>query len=597
MASLESIRKKSGLLIAFIGIALLAFLLGDALGNGRSIFGGDQDLGSINGEKIDYVKFEKELKDRSQLEGPGADQDQLRQRLWDQKVTEAVLNSEYEKAGISLTDKEMASNIIGYDNKEVAPIVKQIFGIQPGQEVSNAQLSAGIERLQNENPGQWAYIQEIIRGQLLNDKLNTFVGKSMISNDAEAQVTYESQARTYSGKMVFKSYASVDPANKAVTDEDIKAYYENNKTDYEIEESRRIRYTVFEVNPSETDAMTVKAKVEKLKSESVEYNKAYDLYDTIPGFDKTDDMVGFMRTHSDIPYNPNFMARKMISPTIDEMMHEAEIGFVYGPYFEGGMYRMARLMDKRNDSIVVAVLGVEVVASESTDKEVYTKASSFAMEVQKNGFDAAIKGLQNQPSYRRAIQMTTQEIPAVGKERQIVRWAFAEKTEAGTFKRFDIGNKYVIATLEAKMPKGYASFEDIKDQLKPAAENEKAKQFLLSKLNGVTSLSAAATALGVEETDFAGVSLSSNSVGTAGYDPKAVGMVAGLAKGKTSAPIGGIGGVYIARVDEIVEPVASNELGAIKSQIENTFAPRVGYELLPAMKENANIEDNRAKFY
>ena len=51
MATLEKIRSKSVLLLVVIGVALLAFIIGDFLNSSRTIFGPDSSVATVNGEK------------------------------------------------------------------------------------------------------------------------------------------------------------------------------------------------------------------------------------------------------------------------------------------------------------------------------------------------------------------------------------------------------------------------------------------------------------------------------------------------------------------------------------------------------------------
>lgn len=598
MASLESIRKRSGLLIAFIGIALLAFVLGDFLNGGSSMFGGGKPIvGEINGEEVDYQDFEIELKELTQLQGPQADQDQVRNGLWNDKVNTVLLNEEYEKSGLSITDEELASNTIGYNNREVSPIVKRIFGIQPGQEVSNAQLSNGIAQLKKNDPLRWKSIQNIISKQLVNEKLNVLVTNAYSVSDLEAKAKYNAQTRVANGKYVYKSYASVSPENKTVTDADIKAYYDANKESFKQNGSAKLQYAVFNVAPTAEDNALVKSKINKLMKEQIVFNKDFAVNDTIPGFEDTKDVADFMREYSDIPYNANYLAKGELPSNLDTLMHSKAIGFVHGPYFENGMYKVARLVDSKNDSVQVAILGMEVLASDASDKKIFTEASSFAMKLQSTSFEEASKGMTANTTFTELVSKEAANLPGVGKDRSVIRWAFNKNTELGSFKRFDLGDKYVIAKIESRFEKGYADFNSIKEQLRPATEVEKAKEYLKNQLGSVADLNTAATKLGVATADFTNLNLESNTVGSAGYDPIAVGAIMGIEKGSTSSVITGKTGVFVATVENIVEPTELTDFTAVKSQIENTFAPRVNYELVKSLRDAADITDNRADYY
>ena len=598
MASLEKIRNRSGLLIGFIGVALAAFVLGDLFSSGNRLFGGNnQILGEVNGDVIEQKDFEIELQEVTSLQGPNANQNDLRSGLWNEKVNQLILNSEYDKSGISITADELAMITIGLDNHEIDPVVKQIFGIQPGQEVTSQQLSAYLNQLQDNEPKRWAYIQNIIQKQRLNGKYNALMANAYIATTAEAEAFYTNTGKTASGSFVYKSYASVDEANKAVTDADLKAYYDAHKSEFERGESRRVEYAIFDIQPSAKDNAAIRKDIEALKETQIEYNSKFSVYDTIPGFATTENMDGFLREHSDQYFDPTFKAKGQLPATFDELMHTNEIGFVYGPYFEAGSYKMARLMDKRNDSVQVAVLVMEVISSDETDNIVYKKASEFAMNLESSSFDEAIKTLDGGTSYKEVITQDDRQFSGLGTDKQLMRWAFKSSRKPGEITRFNLDGKYVIVRLDAQLPKGVSSFEDVKDQLKPAAQVEKAKAYLLSQLEGNTTLQGAASKLGEEVKTFSGLSFAGNTLEGAGYEPIVVGAIMGLSENTVSNPIAGTSGIVIAEVNAVTEPAASNDYKAIQSQIENAFIPRVSYELTPALREKAEIKDLRADFY
>ena len=56
---LEKIRRRTGLLVGIVGLALVIFILESLLSSGQSIFGGNEmaSIGKINGRNIDRNEF------------------------------------------------------------------------------------------------------------------------------------------------------------------------------------------------------------------------------------------------------------------------------------------------------------------------------------------------------------------------------------------------------------------------------------------------------------------------------------------------------------------------------------------------------------
>jgi peptidyl-prolyl cis-trans isomerase D len=113
MSALESLRKRSGLLVTIVGLALFAFVLTGLFERG-SMGDSNKSVGEIAGKSIDYNTFnvkvqealenkkrnsEKTVLDENEIDG-------VIQQVWNQAINEEVMNKEYEKLGISVSDEE-----------------------------------------------------------------------------------------------------------------------------------------------------------------------------------------------------------------------------------------------------------------------------------------------------------------------------------------------------------------------------------------------------------------------------------------------------------------------------------------------------------
>ena len=118
MALIGKIRAKSGLLVAMIGIALLAFILNDY----QSLFGigeGEYGIGLIFGEKADpasysiaSAKFQEQERNQAaqnNKEFTETDMEAASDKAWNFMVDSTILSKEYEKLGIAVTDSELES--------------------------------------------------------------------------------------------------------------------------------------------------------------------------------------------------------------------------------------------------------------------------------------------------------------------------------------------------------------------------------------------------------------------------------------------------------------------------------------------------------
>src|SRR5437868_4518669 len=133
MAVIGRIRKRVGLLIAFVGVSMLLFILGDLVTSNKGILGKTSDvIGVVNGEKIRYPEFEKKVEQmvetyKANTKSENVDQntqDMLRDQAWNQAISENTLAKEYEKVGVSCGDQELYDMIAG---KNPHPQIRQAF--------------------------------------------------------------------------------------------------------------------------------------------------------------------------------------------------------------------------------------------------------------------------------------------------------------------------------------------------------------------------------------------------------------------------------------------------------------------------------------
>ena len=125
MATLEKIRKQKIWLAAVIGLALLAFI-GEAAFEVVSRFGGSTSAAEVGKEKIDIMDFQKRLEMETANDQQNNQQQQKdpavrQQEVLDEMVNEELLNQEYEKLGLYVSDDEITKIMIG-DNP-AAPVV------------------------------------------------------------------------------------------------------------------------------------------------------------------------------------------------------------------------------------------------------------------------------------------------------------------------------------------------------------------------------------------------------------------------------------------------------------------------------------------
>ncbi|GAB3194864.1 peptidyl-prolyl cis-trans isomerase D [Pontibacter aydingkolensis] len=185
--------------------------------------------------------------------------------------------------------------------------------------------------------------------------------------------------------------------------------------------------------------------------------------------------------------------------------------------------------------------------------------------------------------------------------RELVRWAYANDTEIGDVSKvFEIEDKFVVATLTGKREKGYAKIEDIKEELTAAVRNQVKAEQIIEKLKGQKgSLDQIAASYGpnamVKTAD--NVTLASTAIPGFGVEPVAIGKAFGMKQGSRSAPIEGQNGVLIVELVNLDQAPEINDFSNVKEQLRTSRAGNVQSKAFEAIKDKADIKDNRVKFF
>jgi len=597
MISLDKLRKRSGLLIVGIGIAMGAFLLGDLMSSGTSLFNGTQGvLGEVNDQVIDYREFETEAQNIDRIFSGSQDRNGLRDNLWADKVNEVVMGEQYSDLGISISSEELAQITFGYNSGEMSTTARQFFGVT-GQDIKPAELAAVIQQIQDNDPQRWLYLENVIRKERLGQKYSSMVRQGLNASNLDADSYFAEQGNQVSGSYLFKRFdTSIE-----VTEAEVTSYYKANKEDYPQDASRELTVAVFEIEATQADKDALKSKLEDLLEDKVVYNKAAQANETVEGFRTTSDAASFVDRYSDSSFDPTFYAVGQLPPSIEGVLRNADLGFVYGPYEEEGSYKVARLNARRSDSIQVAIVEFSMDASEETANEIYAQASELAAA--KNGEELEVLAEEKNIALTTAVvQDQDRSVSGVGDDaRNLVFWAYNERTELNAVKLEDQNNRIVVAMLTDISEEGTQDLEEVRFQIEMALKREKSGEALAEAFNkelaSASTIEELAAAMDLAPQQVSDVNFNTNAI-PSGFEPNVVGAFCGVEKGQLSKPVIGNNGVYVVSAEDAKElDEATKNYTSLKQQLDVQIKSRANFEVYNALKELADIEDNRAKFY
>lgn len=273
MATLEKIRSKSVLLLIVIGVALLAFIIGDFFNSSRTLFGPDQSIAKIDGDEIDPQEFQNRKQSRQTSGNSDEERAYDDQSLLMQIVMERLQDEEYDNLGLTVTDEELNAAVNGNDHAFADMLAFQYAGQYLGIQVPSASQLYDITN----NPTKYGYSQEnaaalkklwlnfeeFLTKQLIDMKFSAMLEGTMAANKLDVAQMYEDSNTGYMISYVKKAYG-VNPDIK-VTDAEIQKAWETDKAQYQLdEETRLINLIAVPIVPSVEDeeaARTLMAEV------------------------------------------------------------------------------------------------------------------------------------------------------------------------------------------------------------------------------------------------------------------------------------------------------------------------------------------------
>ncbi len=349
MASLQRIRNHGALLIAIVGLAMLAFILGDFLNSGSSFFNRSREnVGVIEGQKIHYTEYEaakEQLTEVYKIESGRSDFDedmhaQIRNQVWNMFVMDYTMRAQAKKIGMDITADELTELCVGENVHQILRGRRAFYG-EDGQYsreiVKNliAAINEGSEDgEQNANLQQaktyWMYWEKAVRMSYMQEKYTSLLQHLLKANSLDAEYAFDARQKGVSAEYVMQPYFSVADSLVKVSDRDIKKLYAQHKEQYKQTPNRAIKYIAFDIVPSEDDFKAAETLMNNLKEE----------------FQSAEDVSLVVNTNSDIMYDGRDYSEETVPAQFKEFAFAkgAKAGDCTEILFENNTYAMARIM-------------------------------------------------------------------------------------------------------------------------------------------------------------------------------------------------------------------------------------------------------------
>ncbi len=655
MAVLETIRVKLGVLITvLIAVALLSFIVDPStLQSVSSSMSSKYDVGEIDGKSISYTDFQTDVDKFTAINeimtGSSAQNEQqqtsIRNAAWQSLVDKYLFVKNANEAGIYVGEEEMVDIISGNID---SPVFTQnpAFCDENGV-FSPALLNEFVSYLQSDETGRlqlyWDYLIETARTQQYYSKYMSLFTQSNAANALMLAEQIAENNNTFDVEFVMVPFGFAIDSTIVVSDNEIKAYYEDHKKFYKQPASRDIEYVVFEVVPSAEDIAAANQALIEVYDEfaSAENMKSFLLANSDRAYDNHWYKDGELNTVAKVVNDYAFGDKKGVSEVLSNgdkfyavrVMEEAQVPEqVYVKYapadsllatvepqwisqtsgFEDLMTAkkgskvtinglVFEVLDTKDPVLRkrVAVLEKDAVASKETVNGFYSKANTIATK-SAGKYENFKNACTEEGVYAHPVNKmleSASRLGAVDHTKEVTRWAFDAKVgDVSNIITID-NNYFIVAALKGIHKEGYTPVKEVAEQIKSVLYSQKSGEKkaaeVAEKIAGKGSMEAVAEALGTTVSKKEGVAFS--SLTSQGLDPKFIGAASVAEDGKICGPLAGNIGVYVYKV-------TGRDTGAFYTEddAKTRDAQMAQYStqmVVPIMMDDADVKDNRARFY
>ena len=660
MAVLETIRVKLGIFITvLIAVALLSFIIDPStLQSVSSSMSSKYDVGEIDGKAISYTDFQADV-DRFTtineiMTGSSVSNEEtqisIRNAAWQSLIDKHLFIRNAKAAGINVGEEEIVDILSGVID---SPVITQnpAFCDENGV-FSPALLNDFVSYISTDETGRlklyWDYLIESAQTQQYYDKYYSLFAQSNVANPLMLTNEIEANNNTFDVEFVMVPFGYVQDSTIVVSDSEIKKYYDAHKKFFQQPASRDIEYVVYEVVPSAEDIAAANEDLVKVYDEfaAAENMKSFLLANSDRQYDATWYKAGELNTVAKVVNDFAFQKNASVSEVLTNgntfyavrVMEEAMVpDSVFVKYVPATSENVDSLLNtvepmwitqvpgfedimtaKKNSKVTVggltfevvdrtapvakkrvAVLEKSAVPGKETVNSYYSKANTLATKSagKYENFQAACteEGVYAHPVNR--MLESSSRLGSIDHTKEVTRWAFEAKVgDVSNIITVD-NNYFIVAALKGIHKEGYADVKDVATQIQNVLYSEKAgekmNKTVAEKVAGKGTMEAIAEALETTVSTKEGVAFS--SLTSQGLDTKFIGAASVAEDGKIYGPLAGSIGVYVYKV-------TGRDTGAFYTEDDAKMADAQMTQystqmLLPVMMDDADVKDNRARFY
>ncbi|QII71036.1 peptidylprolyl isomerase [Apibacter sp. B3706] len=483
MAILGQIRKRNGLLIGFVAVALLLFLLG---GIDWSRIGKKDPnvLGKVNKEAISRQEYYSQLSLLSSQYQGQYPENLLEGQVWNSLIEQKLIEQKFNASGLILTDKmiwNMAKSSPLFNN----PQFKDKSGNINTKLIQDEFQK--MEESQNASPQYREYFQTMMTlkknfgYQAMGKQYLGTYGSGMLTNNKEIELLAQNQSNIADIEYVKIDYIAYQKSNPVkVTDEDLKAYIEKHKSLFKIDENRTLDFVYFSAKPTPSDENNTLHSLNALLSQSIIEGDTIQAFGSV----KNDSLyISELNTAqiADKPFISQYRSEKQLPQNIQNWVKNASIGQISNAYKDNGYYVLSKLIAKKNTdsvtakNILISYTGAQQIQPKTARNKDQAKkqADELAAKLNANPSDFAKLASQysddpTASSNNGEMKLTTaQDFPAPYKKLQ----RFLETSPTNKAEVIETPQGYLVLMISQRKPDEIVyKLADLAKEIKPSEE-------------------------------------------------------------------------------------------------------------------------------
>lgn len=374
-------------LILIVGLALFAFVLDPS--SIQQFFSASKvnSIGVVNGEDIDREDFARQVEAYRSQSGGRATQMQAVNAVWNDILSEKIFESQLEKAGIVVGEKDIWDAMIALPEIQNSPLFKNEINLFDEEKLKEyiANMKDEADAGNTQVWANWLATEKRIKQNLERQAYSSLVTVGLGASLEEGKRDYVYNNTKINANFVFVPYSSIPDSLGYVSREEIQNYLEDNSKKFKPEASRSLQYVKFDIVPSEVDDLAAKTRVENFINDREEYSNAAKTTVKVAGLKNAADYEEFLIEHkSDLSIDNGYKFKNQLPATISEEIFAANVGDVVGAYKDRGYYKISKIVETlqlpdsvKSSHILVSYAGATRATSTKTKEAAKKTADSI----------------------------------------------------------------------------------------------------------------------------------------------------------------------------------------------------------------------------